>query len=601
MTNEKINLELLAPAKNYEFGVAAINCGADAVYIGAPNFGARKAASNSVEDIAKLVKYAHLFNAKVYVAFNTLIYESEIETAQRLVSSLYEIGVDALIVQDMAFAKMKIPPIRLFASTQTANITPERVKFLEGVGFERVILERALSLSSIKQICETTTMDVECFVHGAICVSYSGNCYMSQYITGRSANRGECAQPCRSAYNVVNDDDKVLMRDAHILSLKDLSLSNNIGALAQSGVKSFKIEGRLKDMVYLKNSVSHFNRVLNEFIKTESCKYKRSSLGRSIVGFESNPNKSFSRMFTSYFIDNKQQNVATITSAKSFGEYVGKVTKLTPKGVMIEKLEGVELINGDGICFVSAKGEFSGTYINGVKDNVIELARNEVATIGSKIFRNHNKKFVDMLISSTEKRLLNVVITIKDGAIEISCNNLKWSVDYQFEAAQNIEKASEGLKQNFSKTANSIFEVERVIIECGTPPFLPIKIQNELRNSLFEAMQNMILDSYNFRHGKPLSPVTLEESSVSYKYNVANSLSREFYSECGAQTIDEAVELSGDFEGVELMRMAYCIRKEMGRCLKEKPDKQQLYLTNNSRRFKLQFDCKKCEMIVTTT
>lgn len=590
-------LELLAPAKNYQQGVAAIDAGADALYIGGPSFGARNAASNSVEDIAMLTKYAHLFGVKVYVVINTIIYDDEIEQVEKLVHELYDAKVDALIVQDMAFAKMNIPPITLFASTQTTNLTPDRVRFLESVGFQRVILERALSLAQIKEICSSTKVDIECFVHGAICVSYSGNCYMSLAVADRSANRGVCAQPCRSTYNLMNERGDFTMRAKHLLSLKDLSLEHSIADLIESGVTSFKIEGRLKDMVYIKNSVAHYSNIINRYIETNR-DFSRASYGRSEIKFTPNLNKSFSRSFTPYFIDGKQIDIASLDTAKSVGEYIGEVQSVDNSGFVFTQDPLHSLMAGDGICFTTEQGSFSGTYANRIEGRRVNPAKIDGISVKTKIYRNYDKYFIDLVSGNSVVRKIDASIKVeKDRVVLTTQTGVESVVCFDYQAAQNVDKALEGLKLNMAKSGNSIVNIVNVEVGCDVP-FLPIGRQNELRRELFERAEKILLDSYVVKQGKPLKAVEIGVEKLDYKANVSNSYAKEFYKECGVKEIADAVELRLDFNEVELMRTSYCVRKELGICLKEGARKENLYIENNGRVFELKFDCGRCQMVV---
>lgn len=590
-------LELLAPAKNYEQGVAAIAAGADALYIGGPNFGARNAASNTVENIAALTEYAHLFGVKVYTVINTIIYEDEIAEVEKLVDDLYRVNVDALIVQDMAFAKMNTPPITLFASTQTTNLTVERVKFLEQVGFDRVILERALPLSQIKNICESTNVDIECFVHGAICVSYSGNCYMSLAVADRSANRGVCAQPCRSTYNLMNEKGDYIVREKHLLSLKDLSLEHSISDLIEAGVTSFKIEGRLKDVVYLKNSVAYYNKLINSYIDKNN-EFSRASHGRSETRFMPNLKKSFSRSFTPYFINGKHDSLASLDTAKSVGEYVGEVQSVDSSGFVLKDAPLCLLTAGDGICFITHQGIFSGTYINRFSERRITPAKLDGITERTKIYRNYDKVFVDLVSGKSVMRKIDSTIKVDIDKISVTTEtSLTCSIDFDYEPAQNREKAADGLKLNLAKSGDTIFNVTSVEIGDDVP-FLPIGKQNELRRELLGKLLKCVSENYTVKKGAKLHAAPFGCDSLTYKANVANSYAEEFYKECGVTHIERAVELTSDFKGVELMRTSYCIRKELSMCIREGARAENLYLENNGKIFKLRFDCRECQMII---
>lgn len=596
-------LELLAPARSGEFGIEAIRSGADAVYIGGPNFGARAAAASSLEEIEALVAYAHCFSAKVYVVINTILFDSEIAEVEAMVHKLYKIGVDALIVQDMAFARMNIPAIPLFASTQMTNLTIERVRQLESMGFSRIILERALSLEEISDICGSVDVDIETFIHGAICVSHSGSCYMSQYVSNRSANRGVCSQPCRSTYNLVNSKGEVLLRDKHLLSLKDLSLEHHIPGLITAGVTSFKIEGRLKDIVYLKNVTAYYNNILNSFIKENSTLYKRASYGSCKANFTPNLNKSFSRSFTSYFLGGKGGGLASFDSGKSVGEYIGEVVSVAGGSFTLDKLSS-ELVAGDGLCFFTPKGAFAGSYVNVTQGRKVTPAKIDGITVGAKIYRNLDKLFVHKVSGESTERLLKVdtAVDVIDGHIHLhACSESGVVADFtsadSYEPANNIERANDTIRQQMAKSGGTIFNVSSVKLLCDAP-FVPMKHLNEMRRELLSLLELNISKGYKRGVGNSIKDVNLGVDKLDYKANISNHLAEEFYSACGVKSMDKAVELTHDFSDVELMRTTYCLRREIGRCLKEGADKEVLFLENNKRLFGLKFDCKLCQMVV---
>ncbi|MFI3267088.1 MAG: U32 family peptidase [Rikenellaceae bacterium] len=601
-------LELLAPAKNYELGVEAIKCGADALYIGSEMFGARNAASNTLEDIERLVKYAHIYGVKVYVAFNTIIYDGEIKKAEELIAKLYEIDVDALIIQDMAICEMDIPPIVLHASTQTAALTPQKVKFLQDVGFERVILERAHSLSDIRAIKSECDVEIEAFIFGAICVSYSGQCYMSEAVASRSGNRGVCAQPCRSKYNLYNERDRLLIEGGHLLSVKDLNLDNSIADLITEGVVSFKIEGRLKDETYIRNSVSYFNSLLNKEIVRLNKKggdYCRASYGTSIEVFEPQLKKSFTRGFTNYFIKGKQSHkLANFKSAKPIGEFFAKIKSIKKDRVTLDRI--VSGVGGDGICYLNSEGEMCGALINKVEGDVIVLNKEIDSLAGTEIYRNHDKSFSDEVLRAKTKRSMDVEINVrfKKGVfgVEARCvNGIKFGVELEdkFEAASNVERAVESIKASFMKTGDTPFAVKRIDIS-GEVKFIPAKLINEIRRSFYEQLEDKCKEGYvpSERKTEICYPKFYDES-VDYKMNVTNRLSRQFFEKCGVENIETGLEISKDFAEKELMRMKYCLRKEIGECLKEGGKYKELYIENNGRKFNLNFDCRKCEMFIT--
>ncbi|MFI3261587.1 MAG: U32 family peptidase [Rikenellaceae bacterium] len=600
-------LELLAPAKNYELGVEAIKCGADALYIGSESFGARNAASNSLEDIERLVNYAHTYGVKVYVAFNTIIYDNEIKAAEDLIKKLYEIDVDALIIQDMAICEMDIPPITLHASTQTAALTPQKVKFLQDVGFERVILERAHSLGEIKAIKKECDVEIETFIFGAICVSYSGQCYMSEAVASRSGNRGVCAQPCRSKYNLYNDRDRLLIEGGHLLSVKDLNLDNSIADLITEGVVSFKIEGRLKDETYIKNSVTYFNTLLNKEITRLNKKggdYTRSSFGTAVEVFEPQLKKSFTRGFTNYFIKGKQSHkLANFESAKPIGEFFAKIKSIKKDRVTLDRV--VTGVGGDGICYLNTEKQMCGALINKVEGDVIVLNKEIESLPGTEIYRNYDKNFSDEVLRSKTRRVMDVEFNVrfKKGAliIEGRCvNGVTLTIEQEdtFEAASNVERAIDTIKTSFSKTGDTPFNMKRIDISGGAK-FIPAKVINEIRRSFYEELEQKCKESYLPSERTTEISYPKFEGEVDYKMNVTNKLSHQFFEKCGVENIETGLEISKEFEGKELMRMKYCLRKEIGECLKEGGKHKELYLENNGRKFNLNFDCRKCEMFIT--
>ncbi|MDD2279742.1 MAG: U32 family peptidase, partial [Bacteroidales bacterium] len=383
-------VELLSPVKNLEVGIAAINHGADAVYIGFKQFGARAAAGNSLVDIERLVKYAHLFNAKVYVTLNTILYDNELDEVQALINTLYLIGVDAIIIQDMGILEMDLPPIALHASTQAHNKSIEKIKFLEQVGISRVVLARELSIADIEQISAKSNIELEVFIHGALCVSYSGQCYLSHAITGRSANRGECAQPCRSTYDLVDEHGNIIAKNKHLISLKDLNQSQNIPALLEAGVTSLKIEGRLKDIDYVKNITAHYRKIIDSVLATDK-NYKNASSGKVSLSFMPDPERTFNRGYSTYFANNRGKGLASLNTQKSIGKKLGKVTS-SAEGWF--EIDGNEVIsNNDGLCYFSNDENLIGVKVNNVVGKRIQLNGKEAISIGTTIFRNYDHRF----------------------------------------------------------------------------------------------------------------------------------------------------------------------------------------------------------------
>ncbi|MDP3581481.1 MAG: peptidase U32 family protein, partial [Ignavibacteria bacterium] len=403
-------LELLSPAKNLETGIAAIDCGADAVYIGAPSFGAREAAGNSLEDIEKLTRYSHKFWAKVFVTVNTIIFDDELEEVCRLITKLYNIGVDAVIFQDMAILEMELPPIPLYASTQTHNYELERIKLLDVLGIKRIILARELTLEEIKNIKREVGAELEFFIHGALCVSLSGQCYMSHELSGRSANRGECAQNCRLPYSLIDANNEVLVANKHLLSLRDLNLSSYLNDLVDAGITSFKIEGRLKDVSYVKNITAFYRQQLDDIIKNNP-HYEKASSGFSVIPFEPDPERTFNRGFTSYFVNDRGDDVSSHDSPKSKGKYLGKVTSVTKDGFLIGTTD--KIVNGDGICFYDDAGVLLGMSVNKVDGQKIFTKELLGIKTGTKIYRNFDFAF-DKDLSKECQRKINAEIAFRE-------------------------------------------------------------------------------------------------------------------------------------------------------------------------------------------
>ncbi len=596
-------LELLSPAKNADFGIAAINHGADAVYIAAQKFGAREAAGNSMADIDQLVAYAHRYYAKVYLALNTIIYEHELEDARNIAIQAYNIGCDALIIQDMALLEMDLPPIPLHASTQTNNLDVAKVKFLEDVGFSRVILGRELSLQEIAAIHKQTSVELEGFVHGALCVSHSGQCYLSQAITGRSANRGACAQPCRSSYDLLDANGKVLAKNKHLLSLRDFNLSDKLEDLYNVGVTSFKIEGRLKDLTYVKNNTAYYRRQLDKLM----AKYpdvQKSSSGDTYLNFDPKPELSFNRGFTHYFIDGKQRKMASLNTPKHKGEELGKVVEVGSTWFKIGS--DIEVSNGDGICFFDKSETLKGTKVNRVEDGRVFPLSMEDIEMGVAIFRNYNHAFEKRMAGVTARRLINADLLFTANNEEISItvtdeDNISVSIkEPQLgEPAKNEEMAIRSLKENLSKSGDSIFMFTPAIA-TDKVYFYPHAVVNAWRRKLADKLEQARLVSY-VREEKVMQPnsIPYPSASLGYMGNVANSLAQKFYERHGVKNIEEAFELISDAEGT-LMATHYCIRRELGMCTKGKVagNAESLYLYNNGKRLRVDFDCERCGMTI---
>lgn len=603
--NKLTNIELLSPAKNAETAIAAVQHGADAVYIGAPKFGARAAVGNSLEDIAKAVDYAHHFNSKIYSTVNTVLYDNELKEAEKMIRDLYRIGVDAIIVQDMSILRMDIPPIQLHASTQCDIRTPEKAKFLENVGFSQLVLARELTIEEIKAIRNAVSVPLEYFVHGALCVSYSGRCNASCYFKDRSANRGECSQICRLPYNVY-DEDGLILKEKHILSLKDFNLSDRLEDLLEAGVSSFKIEGRLKEVQYVKNITALYNNRLNEICKINPDKYRRSSFGTCEYCFEPNPEKSFNRGFTHYFNEtrNPKQKLASIFSPKSIGEKIGTVQKCFKNTITIKG--NANLANGDGLVYLK-NDELFGFRANKVTGNSIQLLNNIQIAPGTTIYRNLDKSFSDLLSKDSATRKIGISVALAktekglriDGSDEIgnAC-----SAFYPFEAEKAKNDQTDYQKRIISKLGNTNYVLHNLDNNAVSGLFIPASILTEIRRIIIESLESSQRTNYKFAYRKEENKkAKCPYGNLIFSDNVANNLSRAFYSEHGAESIEPAMEVSKDLKNPILMTTRYCIRRQLDACLKEKGHNKigkHLVLESNDIKMSVEFDCKNCQMIL---
>ena len=601
-TSRKI--ELLAPAKNLETGIAAINHGADAVYIGAAQFGARQAAGNSVEDIARLVEYAHLFGVKVYVTLNTIIYDDEVASVEQLVAELYKVGVDALIVQDMGIAGMNIPPIPLHASTQMDNRTVEKARFLAGVGFPRIVLARELSLSEIKEIHDAVPdTELEVFVHGALCVSYSGQCYASQHCFGRSANRGACAQFCRLPFDLVDAEGTVVMRDKHLLSLKDMNRSAHIEQMLDAGVTSFKIEGRLKDVSYVKNITAYYRAKLDEVFARRP-EYERASYGKCAPQFTPAPEKSFSRGFTDYMLNGSKDEMTSFDTPKSKGEYMGRV-KFVSRNFFT--FTGKDFNNGDGACFVSRDGRLKGFHINRVEGNRIFPQTMPQVESGDELYRNYDCDFERQLSRPDVARRMRVDLTLcenADGFVlkGIDESGLECSVSTVFEKQEARTSQRDNIVKQLGKWGNTPFEVGEVNVEFSSEWFVPSSLLSDMRRSLCEELikrHNEEDSREDMRLADNAIPFVADE--LDYKGNVSNSHAKAFYMKHGVKSIMPAFE-NEPVDNAEVMFCKHCIKFSLGWCTKSGAKhafKEPFYLVSgDGKRFRLSFDCKECMMKV---
>jgi len=596
-------IELLAPAKDKEVGKEAILHGADAVYIGIEGFSARSTAGNTIDDIAELVEFAHLYNSQVYVALNTILFENELPKVERLIWNLYRINVDALIVQDMGILQLNIPPIPLHASTQTDNRSVEKVKFLETVGFSQVVLARELSIEDISEIASQVNVSLEVFIHGSLCVSYSGQCYLSEAITGRSSNRGECAQMCRLPYDLEDADGNIIEKDTHLLSLKDFNQYDNLEELLEAGVSSLKIEGRLKGASYVKNVVSAYRQKLDKIFENNP-QYMRSSSGTSNVDFKPDVSKSFNREFTDYFSHGRQRNIWSFDSPKSLGEYIGTIKSAGRNNLTINTKHIFH--NGDGLCFMDKNG-LNGFRINRAEGKLIFPTQMPNIAINTKVYRNYDHEFENRLTKPTAERKIAISIRlteISDGfALHVTDeDDNRASFTVMFEKSQAKKPQQDNIRNQLSKTGNTIFDVSEIEIDFTNEWFIPSSLLSEWRKKLVELM--LAVRKINYRQEiKRIQPTShaFPIKELTYLGNVSNEKSRSFYLQHGSKVIQPAFEVQPQ-QNVSLMFTKHCLKYALGWCPKEinekSPYREPFYLINNRLRLKLTFDCKACEMHV---
>lgn len=610
-------IELLAPAKNLECGIEAVNHGADAVYIGAPRFGARAAAINSLEDIAALVKYAHLYNVRIYVTVNTILKEEELVETERMINELYRVGVDALIVQDMGITRLNLPPIPLHASTQMDNRTPEKVRFLSDAGFRQIVLARELSLQEIRTIheaCPETQLEV--FVHGALCVSYSGQCYVSQACFGRSANRGECAQFCRLPFNLIDADGKTIVRDKHLLSLKDLNQSEVLEDLLDAGATSLKIEGRLKDVSYVKNVTAAYRQKLDAIFARRK-EYVRASSGACHFDFKPQLDKSFSRGFTNYFLQGRRQDIASFDTPKSLGEEMGTLKEQRGNYLTVAGVKPFH--NGDGVCFLDEQNGLQGFRINRVDGNKLYPA-GEVPHIKprTRLYRNFDQDFERILVRKSSERKLAVNWELSDTswgfaltATDEDDNRVTLSFPYSKELARTPQ--AENLRTQLSKLGNTPFEVVNnvsdeasgLVLKLSQNWFIPASVIADWRRRVIEKLIAVRRITYRreltvwkpTRHAFPIT-------SLTYLGNVMNTAAKSFYLSHGVLSVEPAYEKQ-PVQNAVLMFCKHCLRYSMGWCPTHQklrsPYREPYYLVAaDGKRFRLDFDCKHCQMKVVT-
>ena len=598
-------IELLAPAKNVETGIEAILHGADAVYIGAPRYGARAAAGCTTDDIARLCDFAHIYNARVYVALNTILYKEELDDAQHIVWQLYHAGVDALIVQDMALLNLDLPPIALHASTQCDNRTPEKVQFLADAGFSQVVLARELSLQEIHKIAQHTNVPLDVFVHGALCVSYSGQCYMSAALSGRSANRGECAQFCRLPYSLYDGNGKRIVQDKYLLSLKDLNQSSRLEDLINAGASSFKIEGRLKDITYVKNITAYYRQELDKIIARRSDELYRSSQGFSTISFKPDPCKSFNRGFTNYFLDGRSnQPIIQPNTPKSMGEPIGVVQRTINNRTFTIKGDA-PLHNGDGLCYIDNNGSFYGFRVNRVEGNNIHTATPQQLTSGIKLYRNSDQQWDTSLSRPTAQRHIEVEIILAEqpSGFVLSVSDGNTTITHRCDAEKTISRTPQAdrQRQELAKLGNTPYRAKKVDIALSQDFFIPPSHLSTWRREAIEWFDRARRLAYRpDRRKAPQGSPQWLTTQVDYRANIANPVAEKFYSSHGVTQMSQAFELSPVKNG-ELMRTRHCIRHHLGACLKTPQGKNltaPLTLQQDNITLALHFDCSHCEMVI---
>ena len=611
------SLELLAPAKNLDCGIAAIDHGADAVYIGAPRFGARSAAGNSLEDISRLCDYAHPFGVKVYVTVNTILYDDELDDTRQLLQDLQTIGVDAVLVQDMGILELSSSFLfpRLHASTQTDNRTPEKVRWLRDLGFKRVVLARELSVEEISEIHrEVPDVELEVFVHGALCVSYSGICYASQYCFGRSANRGECAQFCRMKFSLVDSESREVEHDRYLLSLKDLNQSDHLQELIEAGATSFKIEGRLKDVGYVKNVTAAYSQRLNAIIRRYPDNYRRSSSGECRYTFTPDLRKTFNRGYTTYFLHGRQPDIASFDTPKAMGEFVGTVKELRGDSFNVAGISS--FANGDGLCFVNDDRQLEGFRANRVQGNRIWPYRMPRGIRpGVRLYRNSDQEFERVLSKTSSVRRIPIRLALRavDEGFELSLlsrneergtrnentSSPEIMVHICAEHIQAQKPPHENIIRQLSKLGDTIYTCSDVDIPADFNYFIPNSLLSEMRRALVELMDNgqWIMDKSSSEVSSDNYPLSIVHYPFDYLYNISNRLSQQFY----GSSEKTAYELKGG-DG-PIMQCRHCIRYSLGYCVKHGGQHPTWHeplslVLGDGRRFRLEFDCKHCQMNV---
>ncbi|WP_018409808.1 peptidase U32 family protein [Methyloversatilis thermotolerans] len=613
MSADRSTLELLAPARDAEIGIEAINHGADAVYIGGPSFGARKGADNEVSDIARLCAHAHRFHARVFATMNTILRDDELEPARRTIWQLYDAGVDALIVQDMALCEMDLPPIQLHASTQTDIRDERKARFLQDVGFTQIVLAREMTIEDIRKVAAHTSCVLEYFVHGALCVAYSGQCYISHAHTGRSANRGECSQACRLPYTLTDAQGRVVAHDKHLLSMKDNDQSANLRALIDAGISSFKIEGRLKDMAYVKNITAYY-RTLLDGILDERPALRRASSGRSTFTFTPQPEKTFNRGLTDYFANGRQHGIEAFESPAFVGEEAATITRVGSDHIEVEA--AVDIHNGDGLSYYDSHREVSGLRINVAQGRrLYPNAMPDDLKPGMTLYRNRDQAFERALERKSAERRVRIDLQLDEvaqGYALTLCDedgvSARAELAHDRQPARDPARALAAMRDSLAKLGNTMFEAGEIAFGFAQPAFLPASVLNGLRRDAVALLeQNRLKAHVRPRPGVPVQPpVRFTDSELSYLANVYNEKARAFYRKHGVELIADAYEANQTLGEASLMITKHCLRFSHNLCPKELKEydlrgmvkAEPMTLINGNDTLTLRFDCKKCEMHV---
>ncbi|HBH40219.1 MAG TPA: collagenase-like protease [Curvibacter sp.] len=621
-------LELLSPARTADIGIEAINHGADAIYIGGPSFGARATADNSVQDIARLVQHAHRYNSRIFVTLNTILRDDELEPARKLAWQLYDAGVDAMIIQDMGLLEIDLPPIQLHASTQTDIRTPEKARFLQDAGLSQIVLARELTLQQIQAIRAHTHCTLEFFIHGALCVAYSGQCYISHAHTGRSANRGDCSQACRLPYQVQDSQGRFVAHDKHVLSMKDNNQSENLAALVDAGIRSFKIEGRYKDLAYVKNITAHYRRLFDELLEQRP-ELARASSGKTTFTFTPDPDQNFNREFTDYFVQGRKEDIGAFDTPKNPGRHLGYVTKVGPDFVELTVTEpGTVLHNGDGLCYYDLQKELVGLAINRAEpagamsvDSWRVWPKDPISSLkdlrkGTELNRNRDMNWVRMLEKKSSDRRIGVWASLQetsDGfALQLTDEDGhtgQATVPAAKEAARNPSQAEATLREQLGRFGTTIFEPIDITLALAQPWFIPASTLNQLRRDAVAVLEAARAAAYmRPPRAKPVEPpVAYPEDTLSYLANVYNEKARDFYARHGVKVIAAAYESHEEEGEVSLMITKHCVRFSLSLCPKQAKGvtgvqgtvrAEPLTLINGKEKLTLRFDCKPCEMHV---